>query len=68
MDGWEINLEDIWGVHRFLIREHMLKEGGGPLNKKNVRGTFAKSGIILCICSKFALPRIKLIFECLLDI
>ena len=64
MDGWEFNLEDIWGVERSLQRGHMPKVEGDHLNKKNVGRIFAKSGNTLCIYSKIALPRTKLIFEC----
>ena len=63
MDGWEFNLEGIWRVDRSLLRGHMLKEGGGPLNKNNDAGIVAKSGNTLCISSKITLPRTKLIFE-----
>ena len=40
-----------------LQRVQMPKEGGGPLGQKEYWETFAISGINLCICSKFALPR-----------
>ena len=46
-----------------LQRGQLPKGGGGPLGQKECCETFAKSGITLCICSKFALPRTKLKFE-----
>ena len=44
------------------------KKKGGPLRKKEYWVTFAKSGITLCIYSKFALPKTKLKFEQVLGI
>ena len=55
--GSDFNLVYTWGLEESLQRGHMPKVEGGHLNKRNVRGTFAKSGNTLCISSKIALPK-----------
>ena len=50
------------GINDFT-KGTIAKRRRGPLEQKECWETFAKSGITLCICSKFALPRIKLKFE-----
>ena len=60
MVGYGFNLVNVWGAQMTLQRGQLPKEGGDHLEYWE---TFAKSGITLCICSKFALPRTKLKFE-----